>query len=158
MASQKRLILEHGEVRLTQRQRLRIRLKKTRRLRAKDIFQPSQVEEPPQTEEADSQNADDVAPKKIINRKDKLLAEHRAEAEHLNQAQLSEADRQKNTFKCDKCSFRCGTDRKLKVHEKVHKGDKQFVCPFCSFTSYWIKDHYQHIQVNCAINIFAAFQ
>ena len=157
MASQKRLILEHGEVRLTQRQRLRIRLKKTRRLRAKDIFQPTQVEEPPQTEEADSQNADDVAPKKIINRKDKLLAEHRAEAEHLNQAQLSEADRQKNTFKCDKCSFRCGTDKKLKVHEKVHKGDKQFVCPFCSFTSYWIKDHYQHIQVNCATNIFKAF-
>ena len=102
MASQKRLILEHGEVRLSQRQHLRIRIKKPRKLRAKDIFQPSQIEEESRDvkpvedlADNDSQNADDI-PKKIINRKDKLLAEHRAEHQALNEA---EETAKKNTFK-----------------------------------------------------------
>ena len=151
MASQKRLILEHGEVRLSQRQRLRIKRKKPRKLRAKDIFQPAPVDETPAVEEAqfvdcDSQNADDV-PKKIINRKDKLLAEHRAEHQNQVLSEMEDAEKKKNNLKCDKCSFSCNTQKKLKVHEKVHKEDKQFVCPFCSTVTYWIKDHYNHIQV-----------
>ena len=155
MASQKRLILEHGEVRLSQRQRLRIKIKKPRKLRAKDIFQPAPVEEPPTSDETqfvdcnDSQNADDV-PKKIINRKDKLLAEHRAEHQNQVMNELEDAEKKKkNNLKCEKCSFSCNTRKKLKVHEKVHKEDKQFVCPFCNTVTYWIKDHYNHIQVVC---------
>ena len=150
MASQKRLILEHGEVRLSQRQRLRVRIKKPRKLRAKDIFQPSQVEEERKDvkpvedpTDNDSQNADDI-PKKIINRKDKLLAEHRAEHQALNEA---EETAKKNTFKCEKCSFSAGTSGKLRAHGRIHEGDKTFVCPFCNHTSYWIKDHYKHVQL-----------
>ena len=149
MASQKRLILEHGEVRLTQRQRLRIRIKKPRKLRAKDIFQPSQNEEDIKDVKTvgdpadnDSQNADDI-PKKIINRKDKLLAEHRAEHQALNEA---EETAKKNTFKCEKCSFSASTSGKLRSHEKIHEGDRTYVCPFCNHTSFWIKDHYKHVQ------------
>ena len=150
MASQKRLILEHGEVRLSQRQHLRIRIKKPRKLRAKDIFQPSQIEEESRDvkpvedlADNDSQNADDI-PKKIINRKDKLLAEHRAEHQALNEA---EETAKKNTFKCEKCSFSASTSGKLRAHEKIHEGDKTFLCPFCNHTSFWIKDHYKHVQL-----------
>ena len=149
MASQKRLILEHGEVRLTQRQRIKMK-KKSRRLRAKDIFQPS--EEPvvsysgygEETADTDSQNAEDSPKKIIVNRKDKLLAEHRSQ----NQSQVSPEQDLKNTIKCSKCSFSCATPHKLKLHEKVHKGNKQYSCPFCTFKCQWIKDHYHHIQVN----------
>ena len=152
MASQKRLILEHGEVRLTQRQRIKMK-KKSRRLRAKDIFQPS--EEPAvsypgygeETVDTDSQNAEDSPKKIIVNRKDKLLAEHRSQ----NQTRVSPdpelESNVKNTIKCSKCSFSCSTPHKLKVHEKVHKENKQYSCPFCSYKCYWIKDHYPGVDV-----------
>ena len=158
MASQKRLILEHGEVRLTQRQRIKMK-KKSRRLRAKDIFQPS--EEPAvsypgygeETVDTDSQNAEDSPKKIIVNRKDKLLAEHRSQ----NQTRVSPdpelESNVKNTIKCSKCSFSCSTPHKLKVHEKVHKENKQYSCPFCSYKCYWIKDHYHHIQVSLLIAV-----
>ena len=158
MASQKRLILENGDVRLTQTQRQRIKIKKkSRRLRAKDIFQPSESPvvsysrwtplsgEGEAVVDTDSQAAEDttVSPKKIIvNRKDKLLAEHRSQ----NPAQPS-PEQLKNAVKCSLCSFSCATQHKLKIHEKVHRENRQYNCPFCAFKSYWIKDHYQHIQV-----------
>ena len=141
MASKNRLILEHGEVRLSQRQRLRIRLKKPRKLRPRDIFQPTETTSTSENVENESSEG---APKKIINRKDKLLAEHRAEHQILV---LSEEEK-RNIFKCEVCSFKCATKRKLKLHGKVHSDNKKFVCPFCTEVSYWIKDHHQHIQAN----------
>jgi len=132
-------------VRLTERQRLRIRIRKPRKLRAKDVFQQpaDDITETVEQEnvDTDSQNAEDV-PKKIINRKDKLLAEHRVEL----QIQAQTEEDKKNIFKCNTCSFKCSTTRKLKHHEKVHADNKTFVCPFCNLTTFWIKDHLSHIQ------------
>ena len=145
MASQKKLILEHGEVRLTQRQRLNIRT--TRKLRKIDIFQPVASGEP---EESDAQNL----PKKkvIINRKDKLLAEHRSQSqnqeENQNGVQATETqERLQNSLKCERCDFTASSAIRLAQHDKVHSGGgKVFSCPFCEETASWNKEHYQHIQ------------
>eukprot|EP00090_Calanus_glacialis_P028616 TRINITY_DN45936_c0_g1_i1.p1 TRINITY_DN45936_c0_g1~~TRINITY_DN45936_c0_g1_i1.p1 ORF type:complete len:1124 (-),score=212.01 TRINITY_DN45936_c0_g1_i1:40-3411(-) len=173
MASQKRLILEHGEVRLTQKQRLKIR-SSAKKLKANDIFQPTDCPDKLLTNyfttermieesiDSDLRNTRDVPKKKIIiNRKDKLLAEHRSqnqniEEKHKNMASdnkdshvLKEdkhANNAKNMLKCEKCTFATNSPNKLKLHEKVHSSNKEFVCPFCNLTSAWNKDHYQHIQ------------
>ena len=174
MASQKRLILEHGEVRLTQKQRLKIRTS-AKKLKANDIFQPTDCPEKMLTNyfttermieesiDSDLQDIRDVPQKKIIiNRKDKLLAEHRSQKQNLEDAQknveldnkdstvLKEeklANQAKNMLKCEKCTFATNSPNKLKLHKKVHSSNKKFVCPFCNLTSAWNKDHYQHIQV-----------
>ena len=121
--------------------------------------------------DSDLINTRDVPKKKIIiNRKDKLLAEHRSqnqniEEKHKNMASgnkdshdvLKEdkhANNAKNMLKCEKCTFATNSPNKLKLHEKVHSSNKEFVCPFCNLTSAWNKDHYQHIQVN---RIFVSF-
>ena len=134
MASQKKLILEHGEVRLTSRQKLRIRpvrKKVTRKLRAKDVFH--RTESPARSEEATEAEAATVeaeklpsAPvkKRIVNRKDKLLAEHRS------QSQQEEPGLE-------------GGDLRLKPQPK-----RTFTCPICSSQTSICKDHFHHIKVS----------
>ena len=129
MASQKKLILEHGEVRLTQRQRLRMRPAKkkvTRKLQANDVFHSTESPKEPEgkvsTETELANDPDDpVAPmkKRIVNRKDKLLAEHRSQSLHLEEA-----------------------DGDVKTPSK-----KVFTCPICGVETSTGKDHFQHIKV-----------
>ena len=179
MASQKRLILEHGEVRLTQKQRLKIQ-SSAKKLKSNDIFQPTDCPDKllsnyfsteqliEESIDPDSQNIDVPKKKIIINRKDKLLAEHRSQnqnqeenqrsiltenkiSQNLNEDKL--VNETKNLVKCEKCTFTSNSPNKLKLHEKVHMTNKEYICPFCSFVSTWNKDHYQHIQVSIGVHI-----
>jgi hypothetical protein len=129
MASQKKLILEHGEVRLTPRQRLRIRpvrKRVTRKLQANDVFHRTDGSEPgaPAMEgKAAGEAGTPAAPvkKRIVNRKDKLLAEHRSQSQHADEAEVA---RPKPTPK------------------------RLLTCPICGVESTTGKDHFQHIKVS----------
>ena len=131
MASQKKLILEHGEVRLTQRQRLRIRpvrKRVPRKLKANDVFQrtesPAATEAGPEAEVAkDPEVAETPVKKRIVNRKDKLLAEHRSQSLHTEEVEGGQA----------------GTVQQ--------QAKRVFTCPICGVETSTGKDHFQHIKV-----------
>ena len=131
MAEQKKLILEHGEVRPAQKPRIKtrpVKKKVTRKLQANDVFHrtegPGVVTESKEGKiETEATNSIEVpaAPmkKRIVNRKDKLLAEHRSQSLHLEETETQTAP--------------------IK---------RIFTCPICNAESNGCKDHYQHIKVD----------
>ena len=142
MAIQKKLILEHGEVRLTHKQK--IKLKPLRKRLPKLLFDdPS----PLRTENTGTKQTE---VKRIVNRKDKLLAEHRSKqipTQQPNIATQSQAIiiKPKHTEKtinlddlviqielnCPFCDFICVEKKEYFKHIKV--GFISFICSYCVF-------------------------
>ena len=144
MAEQKKLILEHGEVRPAQKPRIKtrpVKKKVTRKLQANDVFHrtegPGVVSEAKEGKtETEATNPIELpaAPmkKRIVNRKDKLLAEHRSQSLHMEEAE--------------------GDQNQAAAPLK-----RIFTCPICSVESNSCKDHYQHIKVcprHCPVSIY----
>lgn len=132
MAEQKKLILEHGEVRPAQKPRIKtrpVKKKVTRKLQANDVFHrtegpgvATETKEGKTEMEATNPIELPAAPmkKRIVNRKDKLLAEHRSQSLHMEEME--------------------GEQTHLAPLKRV------FTCPICSAESNSCKDHYQHIK------------
>ena len=133
MAEQKKLILEHGEVRPAQKPRIKtrpVKKKVTRKLQANDVFHRTEgpgvatdVEQGKAEMEAANPIELPAAPmkKRIVNRKDKLLAEHRSQSLHMEETE--------------------GEPNQAAPLKRI------FTCPICSAESSSCKDHYQHIKV-----------
>ena len=84
LASQKKLILEHGGVKLTHEQKIKLKQKK-KKPATKTINKPSVTGVGDMTDTASAKELSakvktDSAMKKIVNLKDKLLAEHRSQS------------------------------------------------------------------------------
>ena len=136
MAEQKKLILEHGEVRPAQKPRIKtrpVKKKVARKLQANDVFHRTEGPNDGATEAKDGKTETQGAAsaielpsapmkKRIVNRKDKLLAEHRSQSLHLEEAD--------------------GEQSQVAPPPK-----RIFTCPICNAESSSCKDHYQHIKV-----------
>ena len=81
LASQKKLILEHGGVKLTHKQKIKLKQRKKKPVN-KTINKPVSVPEAmtDTVKESSAKVKSDSAMKKIVNLKDKLLAEHRSQS------------------------------------------------------------------------------
>ncbi|KAL4712163.1 hypothetical protein ACJJTC_011024 [Scirpophaga incertulas] len=51
-------------------------------------------------------------------------------------------------FSCTQCSYRCHAPATLKIHERVHSGEKPFSCTFCDYKSGQKNNVAKHILVH----------
>jgi hypothetical protein len=149
MASQKKLILEHGEVRLTQQQRSRLKPLRKRTVRlARPVASASGPgdgsEEPlpaPDTPEHEA--------KRIFNRKDKLLAEHRSRQVppygSLPEPKKPAAVPEETMEISGPILVDPAVDLEKTSGESI--AATELNCPFCSQASKGRKEHYLHVKV-----------
>jgi hypothetical protein len=170
MATQKKLILEHGEVRLTHQQRCKLKPMQKRSVKAQKhsggglessasliVGQQIPAEREPTQEAMEdagtSPPASEHKTKKIFNRKDKLLAEHRkrqipatgvaAEPRNLRAEEPKEISGSGDVGMLGIVAEDAGPSEGLAVLVPI-----VFNCPFCSQTSKARKEHYKHIKVS----------
>jgi len=108
-----------------------------RKLQANDVFHRTESPEVQQDKtgvcleaEVVTREAEEPAPpvkKRIVNRKDKLLAEHRSQSQHMEEVEAE-------------CSNLEIDQTELRLPKKV------FTCPLCSLESSVAKEHFQHIE------------
>ena len=68
----------------------------------------------------------------------------------------SEETHWRKPFKCDQCNFASHWSGDLKIHEKIHSGEKQNKCNRCDFASIqasYLKIHLRILVVKLSVGI-----
>ena len=135
MATKKKLILEHGEVRLTHKQKIKLKPLRKRLAKKPGLDRDSA---------SNKSGSKALEVKKIVNRKDKLLAEHRSKQTPEGQANpdpVSPPSEKQQTINLD--------DLVIQL---------EYSCPFCDFVSLLKKDYFKHIKVNNYIDFLRTLE
>ena len=163
MATQKKLILEHGEVRLTHQQRCKLKPLRKRALKA---LKPAiagvngtggTMEAQARSEQEQSSfppgDTSENKAKRIFNRKDKLLAEHRRRQVPSSSSSSPVAAPPDPKKTSPALPDNVSIESRLISEEAAKNGSETvavavvLTCPFCSQTSKTRKEHYKHIKV-----------
>ncbi|XP_028178931.1 zinc finger protein 90-like [Ostrinia furnacalis] len=75
----------------------------------------------------------------------RLLKQH---SKTCMEAQMDENGEKQGKFVCSQCSYRCQAPATLKIHERIHTGDKPYACNFCSYKSGQKNNVAKHILVH----------
>ena len=138
MFIQKKLILEHGEVRLTQKQRIKLKPIRKRLLK---LAAGSHSLDSQGTKPAPEVSEKQATAKRIVNRKDKLLAEHRRKQVLPEPSNRNKLEPLSKEVELDPL----GSGMTINLEDLVIQ--IELTCPFCDYLCVEKKDYYKHIKV-----------